>query len=139
MFILVIYRKDNGEVIHYVEHNLNVQPTLFGLYHACIKKNHPLLKLDDIDSFIIDSDSKDENKQTNRDKLFKNKKVKVNVKNGKFDGIECIEKGKSDPPEPSKEEKKMKQLEDTIANQQKAIDELMKLVKDKNNNKTGGE
>lgn len=130
--MLIIYRKDSGEVIHYVDYNGNVQPTLFGLYHACIKKNYPKLKLEDLGEFKISDNKEVSDGQTIKDKLFDYSVVKVKEKNGKPIDLEFVKKNKSDPlnePEDKKKEKRIKQLEETIHQQQKAIDELMSIVK----------
>ena len=135
--MLVVYRKDTGEVLHYADHDGKVQPTLFGLYHACIKRNYPKLKLEDLGEIFVKDSQQDENGKTTREKLFSYSKVKVKEIKGQPDSLNFIEKGQSDPPAESdnqKKDKKIKDLEDKLLKQQSDIDELMKLVKGKFNN-----
>lgn len=129
--MLVIYRKDTGEVLHYVDSNNYTQPTVFGVYNSFVKVNYPHLMLHDVDGYVINDTTEDAQGATIRDKLFEFSKVRVKLKGGKVEGLDFVERGVSDPPTESNEQinkKKIKQLEDTIANQQKAIDELMKKV-----------
>ena len=111
--ILVVYRKDNKEVVHYCDYNSNVQPTLFGLYHAGIKKNYPNLKINDLDEIKIDDKY--------RQDIYKHSKIKVN--NNK---LEFIKKAISDVP--IVKEDRVKKLEDIINNQQNTINDLLKEV-----------
>lgn len=57
--IILIYKKEDGKVLHYTEYDGMVQPTLLGLYHACIKKNYPDLKLDDLMAYYLDDNETD--------------------------------------------------------------------------------
>lgn len=127
--MLVIYNKNNGEIVHYVDHDGKVEPTLFGLYHACIKKNYPNSSLDDFGEMFIDGGKTDENKQSMRSRIFQYSKMKIKEEKGKPVNIEFIEKGKSDPPEKNEQQKqkeKMDILEKKLEQQQELIDKLIK-------------
>lgn len=132
--MLVIYRKDTGDVLHYVDHNTYTQPTVLGVYDSFVKVNYPELKLNDIDAYMVNDTDEDEQGVTVKDKLFEFSKVKVKLKDGKAQGLDFVEKGISDAPVESDEQvnkKEIKRLEEAIANQQKTIDELMKILKEK--------
>jgi hypothetical protein len=69
--MLLVYRKDTGKVLHYVDCDGRVQPTLFGLYHACIKKNYPDIKLEDLGEYYSNDSETDENMVTIKQKILK--------------------------------------------------------------------
>ena len=112
--ILLVYNKNNGEVLHYVECNNAINPTLFGLYHASIKNNYPELQLEDVCELYVD-DSLKEN-------IFRYSKMKVIDDELVFEEI-----AESSPRELTQEEKNMRKLEELerlIAEQQKIIESL---------------
>ncbi len=113
--ILLVYRKDTGEILHYVEYGGDITPSLFGLYHASIKYNYPELKLDDIEEFYTDDISMND--------ILKYSKFKI-----ENDNIIFGEEAKNFPLEPTQEEKneqKLNELEQTVLQQQQKIKELI--------------
>lgn len=69
--MLLVYRKDTGKVLHYTDYDGKVRPTLLGLYHACIKKNYPDIKLEDLGEYYSNDKEVDENGIKIRQKIFK--------------------------------------------------------------------
>lgn len=52
--MLIIYRKDTGEVVQYVPHNgTNITPSLMGVYSTCLKYNYPKIGLDEYGEVIL--------------------------------------------------------------------------------------
>lgn len=123
--MLIAYRKDTGEILHYVDYGGNTKPTLFGLYHACIKKNYPNLKFEDIGEFIVDDKEKYNNDKTIKQMIYTHSKIKVEEENGKPKRLDFLESKKSDPPVKSESQilkEKIEKLEKIIGQQQDIID-----------------
>ena len=113
--MIIVYRKDSGEVLHYADFGKEIRPTLFGLYCAGIRTNHPELQYEDIAELIVDDDLKPQ--------VFSYSKMRVT------DGELVFEEAaEPSPPEPTIEGKnrlRLEELERIIENQQKLIDGLI--------------
>lgn len=125
--MLIVYRKDNGNVIYYDNYNSDIKPTLQGVYDMNIRYNHPELSIQDIDEKIISDKEKDDDGFTLKSKLLKYSFYTKFV-NDKF---------QFDTPPPlsepieNPEQKKIKQiqdLEDTVAKQQQIIEMLAQKI-----------
>ncbi|WP_342421917.1 hypothetical protein [Paenibacillus sp. FSL E2-0178] len=130
--ILIAYRKDTNEVVHYVDcDGINIDPSLFGLYHACLKYNCPDLSFEDFGEYCVDENTKDEVGMSLREKIIIYSKIKVIVQDGIVQGLDFIEKSVADPLEPPpnvNQNKKIEDLEETIRKQQQLIEEILKKI-----------
>lgn len=64
--ILVVYKKSTKEILHYVSYEGEIKPTIFGIFHACIKKNYPSLSYDDVDGILVSDSIKEKLIQSKR-------------------------------------------------------------------------
>jgi hypothetical protein len=130
--ILLAYRKDTNDVVHYVDcDGINIDPSLFGLYHACLKYNYPDLQYEDFGDYYIDENAEQEDGVGLRDKIIMYSKIRVNLDNGIPCGLDFIEICKPDPLEPPpnvNQNKKIEDLEGTIRKQQQLIEEILKKI-----------
>lgn len=128
--MLIIYRKDTQEVVHYVDFDgVNIDPSLFGLYHACLKYNIPELTFEDYGDYYVNENTRDEEGVYLRDKIISYSKIKVILTDDVPSGLDFIDLGVSDPvviPETIDQSSKINELEATIQAQQKLIDEILK-------------
>lgn len=114
IMILLVYNKNNGEVLHYVESNAIAKPTLFGLYNASIKNNYPDLQLEDMCELYVDESLKED--------IFRHSKMSVVDNELIFE--EVAELSPKELTQEEKNTKKLEELEKIIAEQQKLIESL---------------
>ncbi|MEK4008325.1 hypothetical protein [Paenibacillus sp. FSL H3-0333] len=128
--VLIAYRKDTNEVVHYVDcDGVNIDPSLFGLYHACLKYICPDLKYEDFGEYYVDESVRQEDGINLRDKIIMYSKIKVIIEDGMPKGLDFIELSNADPLNPpiaEEQQKKIEDLENIIQSQQRMIDEILK-------------
>ena len=75
--MLLVYEKSTGKVLHHADCNGQVQPTLVGLYHACIKSNRPDLQIDDVGEYYSNDNVTDSDGISIREKIFTHDTITV--------------------------------------------------------------